>query len=84
MGNIDLNNCKKGDKLLSSQGSELEYIGKTPWKHYTYLEHVVRYIKDKDGKPYSKENYGTRTNDGFTFAKNRQPETDNDIVEILN
>ena len=28
------------------------------------------------------ENYGSRTNDGFVFAKNRIPETDHDIVEI--
>ena len=80
---IDLSNCKKGDKLISSQGSELEYISKTPWKQYTYLEHVVKYVKDKDGKPYSNHNYGTRTNDGFTFAKNRKPETDNDIILVL-
>lgn len=29
------------------------------------------------------ENYGTRTNDGFTYAKNRKPETDHDIVAVL-
>jgi hypothetical protein len=27
------------------------------------------------------ENYGTRTNDGF--AKNRKPETDHDIIDII-
>lgn len=80
---IDLNTCKKGDILITSQGSELEYVGKTPWKNYRYLDHVVRYVKDKDNKPYNKKNYGTRTNDGYTFAKNRKPETDHDIVEIV-
>jgi len=80
---IDLNTCKKGDVLLSSQGSILEYISKTPWKYYTYLDHVVRYVKDKDGKPYVKGNYGTRTNDGYVFSKNKQPENDHDIVEII-
>jgi hypothetical protein len=83
MNTIDLSKCKKGDILISSQGSKLEYICPTPWKHYTYLDHVVRYITDKDGKSMGDENYGTRTNDGFTFAKNRKPETDHDIIEVL-
>lgn len=76
---IDLNTCKKGDILISSHGLKLEYISKTPWKHYTYLDHVVRYPNDEFGN----ENYGTRTNDGFTFDKNRKPKIDNDIVEII-
>ena len=83
MNTIDLSKCKKGDILISSQGSKLEYICPTPWKHYTYLDHVVRYITDKDGKSMGDENYGTRTNDGFTFAKNRKPETDHDMIEVL-
>lgn len=82
MNTIDLSKCKKGDILISSQGAKLEYICPTPWKHYTYLDHVVRYITDKDGKSMGYENYGTRTNDGFTFAKNRIPETDHDIIEV--
>ena len=76
---IDLNTCKKGDILISSLGLKLEYIGKTPWKHYSYLDHVVKYPSDEFGD----ENYGTRTNGGFVFAKNRKPETDHDIVEII-
>jgi hypothetical protein len=72
---IDLNKCKRGDLLLSTQGEILEYICKTPWKHYTYLEHVVRYTSAKFGE----ENYGTRTNDGFVFKTKRKPKTDNDI-----
>ena len=43
---IDLRNCKKGDILISSHGLELEYIGKTPWKHLNYLDHVVKYPSD--------------------------------------
>lgn len=82
MTTIDLSKCKKGDILISSQGSKLEYICPTPWNHYTYLDHVVRYIEDKDGKSMGDENYGTRTNDGFTFAKNRMPLTDHDIIEV--
>ncbi len=80
---VDLRNCKKGDILISSHGAKLEYVCPTPWKHYTYLEHVVRYITDKDGNNMGNENYGTRTHDGFVFKKNRQPETDHDIVEII-
>lgn len=80
---VDLRNCKKGDILISSHGAKLKYVCPTPWKHYTYLEHVVRYITDKDGNNMGNENYGTRTHDGFVFKKNRQPETDHDIVEII-
>ena len=76
---IDLNTCKKGDILISSHGLKLEYVCKTPWKHYNYLDHVVKYPSDEFGD----ENYGTRTNDGFVFAKNRKPKTDHDIVEII-
>ena len=80
---IDLRTCKEGDILISSHGATLEYVCPTPWGHYTYLDHVVRYIKDKDGKPYSKHNYGTRTHDGHVFRNNRIPETDHDIVKII-
>ena len=80
---VDLRTCKKGDILISSQGTILEYICPTPFGNYTYLDHVVRYIKNKDGISMGNDNYGTRTHDGFVFAKNRIPETDEDIVEIL-
>lgn len=83
MQKIDLRNCKKGDILISSHGAKLEYVAPTPCKHYTYLEHVVKYIKDKDGVSFGKECYGTRTHDGYVFAKNRKPHTDHDIVEIV-
>ncbi len=82
-GLIDLNTCEEGDILISSHGTKLEYVCKTPWKHYTYLDHVVRYVENKDGKSFGKENYGTRTNDGFVFQKNRIPETDHNIVKII-
>ena len=83
LGNVDLSKCKKGDILISSHGAKLEYISPTPWKHYTYLDHVVRYIEDADGNSYPEDNYGTRTNDGFVFAKKRIPETDHDIVQVI-
>jgi hypothetical protein len=76
---IDLNTCEAGDILISSHGEKLEYISKTPYNNYTYLDHVVRYT----GEEFGDNNYGTRTNDGFVFAKNRKPETDHDIVEII-
>ena len=77
---IDLNTCKRGDILIGSHGLKLEYISKTPWKHNTYLDHVVKYPSSDE---YGDNNYGTRTNDGFVFAKNRKPEIDHDIVEII-
>ena len=80
---VDLSKCKKGDILISSHGAKLEYIAPTPWKHYTYLDHVVRYIEDVNGKSFGDKTYGTRTNDGFTYAKNRKPETGHDIVAVL-
>lgn len=80
---IDLSTCEKGDILISSRGAKLEYISPTPWGNYTYLDHVVRYIHDEYGQPYGEDNYGTRTNDGFVFAKNRIPEFDHDIVKII-
>lgn len=80
---VDLSKCKKGDTLISSHGAKLEYVAPTPWKFYCYLDHVVRYIEDADGKSFGKESYGTRTNDGYVYAKNRQPEVDHDIVKIL-
>jgi len=79
MCKIDLSTCEKGDILISSRGLELEYISKTPWKEHSYLDHVVKYPKDEFGD----DNYGTRTNDGYVFAKNRHPETDHDIVKII-
>lgn len=83
MDKIDLRNCKKGDVLISSHGAKLEYIAPTPYKGYSYLDHVVKYIEDKDGKSFGEENYGTRTHDGYVFANVRKPETDHDIVEIV-
>ena len=80
---INLSKCEKGDILISSQGAVLEYIAPTPWNGYTYLDHVVKYIKDKDGTSFGNKSYGTRTNDGFVFRKVRIPETDHDIVEII-
>jgi hypothetical protein len=82
MEEIDLRNCQKGDILISSKGAVLEYVCPTPWQEYTYLDHVVRYIEDQYGGKFKKVNFGTRTNDGFVFAKNRIPETDHDIVKI--
>lgn len=80
---IDLRDCEKGDILHSSQGAKLEYVCPTPYGHYTYLDHVVKYIEDEHGNSYTEDNYGTRTHDGFVFANNRIPETDHDIVKII-
>jgi len=71
---VDLRNCKKGDILLSSQGTKLMYL--RPTTENEYLDHVVSYLDEGLGQ-------GTRTHDGFVFAKNRIPKTDHDIIEIL-
>lgn len=81
--NIDLRQCKQGDILIGRHGSKMIYVCPTPWKHFTYLDHVIRYITDKDGKSMGDNSYGTRTHDGYVFAHNRIPETDEDIVEII-
>ena len=71
---VDLRNCKKGDILLSSHGTKLMYL--RPTTDTEYLDHVVGYMDEALGE-------GTRTHDGFVFAKNRIPETDHDIVKII-
>lgn len=69
---IDLSKCKKGQELLTSQGRVLTYVG--PLHPTNYYDHEIVY---EDG------GRGTRTNEGFVFRHNRRPETDNDIIEIL-
>lgn len=76
---VNLNTCEKGDILITSHGLKLEYVCKTPWKHYQYLDHVVKYPEGGFGEG----NYGTRTNDGFVFKNKRKLETDHDIVKII-
>jgi hypothetical protein len=77
---IDLRTCKEGDILISSLGAKLKYI--RPTTEREYLDHYVQYLELPDGtKP--KNSFGTRTHDGFVFLKNRIPETDHDIVEII-
>jgi len=80
---VDLSTCEPGDTLISSLGTILEDVAPTPWKQYMYMDHVVRYVKRPNGDDYNEDNYGTRTNDGFVFAKNRISETDHDIVKII-
>lgn len=80
---IDLRNCEKGDILISSHGAMLEYISPTPWQDYTYLDHVVKYVKRSDGSFFTEGNYGTRTHEGYVYKNSRNPEVDNDIIEII-
>jgi len=79
---IDLSTCEEGDLLISSQGAKLTYIAPTPYGGMTYLDHVVKYIEDVNGKKFTGECLGTRTNDGFAFSHNRLP-TDHDIVAVI-
>lgn len=80
---VDLSKCNGGELLLSSQGAILEYVQPTPMGHLTYLDHVVRYVKDENGKEYPPDNFGTRTNDGRVYPKNPKPDFDHDIIKIL-
>ena len=68
---VDLRTCKKGDKLLSSLGMILTYVGVLP--ALDYMDHEVKY---PDGAR------GTRAHNGQAFRVHRKPETDHDIVAI--
>lgn len=70
---VDLRQCKPGDKLLTKQGTIMEYVG--PNKTYFRKEYPHR-VKYPNGA------FGSRTDDGITFRFDRRPE-DEDIVEIL-
>jgi hypothetical protein len=70
---VDLRKCKPGDKLKSSHGLILTYVGPLPAG--SYYDHDVRY---PDGSA------GTRMNDGFVFRnESKRLPADHDIVEIL-
>ena len=73
-GQVDLRTCNKGDILISALGAQLEYV--RPTRDDEYLDHVVKYLEKDVGE-------GTRTHDGFVFAKNRMPNFDHDIVKII-
>lgn len=83
MTEIDLSKCKKGDILISTHGAVLEYLAPTPYVGMTYLEHVVRYLRNSNKMTITGNSYGTRTNDGFVFARNRKPESDHDIAKVI-
>jgi len=81
---VDLRTCKTGDILISRHGAKLEYVAPTPWKHVTYLEHVVRHVEYPDGTPVIADSYGSRTTSGFIL----EDVTDRcmqhlDIVQII-
>ena len=69
---MDLNKCKRGDKLLTSQGLILTYVVKLPKEHY--YDHAVKY---PDGA------IGGRTDDGHVYRGMRLPSVDQDIIKIL-
>ena len=69
---VDLNTCKRGDRLLTSHGLVLTYVGKLP--EGDSYDHEVKY---PDGA------HGSRTNDGHVYRNIRLPSIDQDIVKVL-
>lgn len=67
---IDLRNCKKGDKLISSHGETLTYVEHRP---EDYFPHRVKYANGSDG---------SRTDEGWV-GKNKRYEADHDIVKVI-
>lgn len=74
-GQVDLRECEPGDILISALGAKLRYVKALPEDNY--YDHEVEYVD-----PY-RGGHGSRTHDGYVFRKNRIPETDHDIVEII-
>jgi hypothetical protein len=71
---IDLRICKKGDILISRQGTKLKYFRPLN-SEIDYYDHEVEYLDKNRGN-------GTRTHDGHVFRNNRN-ENDEDIVKII-
>jgi len=78
MNTINLNNCKKGDILISKHGAILSYV-KPLDSELKYYDHEVKYLY-VDG--HTSLGNGTRNSDGTVFKHNRL-ETDHDIVAII-
>jgi hypothetical protein len=68
---VDLRTCVNGQKLLTTHGKILTYVGKSVPEDY--YDHRILY---PDG------GQGSRTHDGFVFRHNRQ-DTDENVIEIL-
>jgi hypothetical protein len=80
---IDLRNCKEGDKL------RIRFTGEFAEKAKELFSDIVTYVgklPDKDEYDhkiqYSNGSYGSRCHDGSTFKHNKRTD-DPDIIEIL-
>jgi hypothetical protein len=69
---FDMNQCKPGDKLISTHGVILTYVEK---KEEPDFPHIVRYPEGEEFKG----SLGSRTEEGYVFDKRRLPE-DHDII----
>lgn len=70
---VDLRQCKPGDKLLTKNGTILEYVGDNITMSSSVYPHEIKY---PDGT------FGSRTDCGKTYRFASLPE-DEDVVEIL-
>jgi hypothetical protein len=83
---VDLRTCNPGDRLLSSQGIILTYVGPSGDSNYP---HKVKYPNLPQFGP---DSYGTRLDNGQVFASEHDwnqswsswsEHDDHDIIEIL-
>ena len=69
---VDLRQCKPGDKLLTKNGTIIEYVVRLQYGNPSY-PHLLQ---------YQCGTYGKRTDDGKVFASSESV-AEGDIVEIL-
>jgi hypothetical protein len=70
---VDMTTCKPGQKLLLRNGEVAEYVGPNKDGCTRAYPHLIK---------YSNGSLGTRTDDGYVFAKKQLP-VDPDVIKIL-
>lgn len=72
---MNMNQCKKGDLLISSHGTVFKYIGKD-------TSNICREMYPHEIMNNKTKARCTRTDDGFVFKFKRHPD-DEDIIDFL-